>query len=45
MYGLLSSEACFFRVLRHTEYSWSCAQTLSLYKNAPALVATESEKG
>jgi len=21
MYGLLTSEACFFRVLRHTEYS------------------------
>jgi len=21
MHGLLSSEACFFRVLRHTEYS------------------------
>jgi len=29
--GLLTSEAWFFRVLRHTEYSWSCAQTLSLY--------------
>jgi len=34
----------FFRVLRHTEYSWSCAQTLSLYKNASALVVAESEK-
>jgi len=42
MYSLLTSEACFFRVLRHTEYSWSCAQTLSLYKNASALA--ESEK-
>jgi len=35
----------FFRVLRHTEYSWSCTQTLSLYKNASALVVSESEKG
>jgi len=45
MYGLLSGEACFFRVVRHTEYSWSYAQTLPLYKNASALVVTESEKG
>ena len=45
MYGLLSGEACFYRVLRHIEYTWSCAQTLSLYKNASALVVTESEKG
>jgi len=28
----------------HTEYSWSCALTLSLYKNASALVVAESEK-
>jgi len=26
MCGLLSSEMCFFRVLHHTEYSWSCAR-------------------
>ena len=44
MHGLLTSEACFFRVLRHTEYSSSCAQTSSLYKNASALVVAESEK-
>jgi len=25
MYGLLSNEVCFFRVLRHTADSWSCA--------------------
>jgi len=45
MYGLLASEACFFCVLRRTEYSWSCTQTLSLYQNASALVVAESEKG
>jgi len=45
MYGLLSSEDYFFRVLRHTKYSWSCAQTLPLYKNASARLVTESEKG
>jgi len=44
MYGLLTSEACFFRVLCHTEYSSSRAQTLPLYKNASALVVAESEK-
>jgi len=45
MYGLLTSEACFFRVLHNTEYSWSCAQTVPLNKNASALVVAESEKG
>jgi len=45
MYGLLTSEGWFFRVLHHTQYSWSCAQTSSLYKNASALVVAESEKG
>ena len=43
--GLLTSEVCFFHVLRHTEYSWSCAQTLPLHKNASALVVAESENG
>jgi len=45
MYGLLIGEVLFFRVLRHTEYIWSCAQTLSLCKNGSALVVAESEKG
>jgi len=44
MYSLLTSEACVFRVLRRTECNWSRAQFLSLYKNACALVVTESEK-
>jgi len=45
MFSLLSSEGCFFRLLRHTEHSWSCAQTLPLCNTASALVETESEKG
>jgi len=45
MNGLLTSKAYFFRVLHHTEYSWSCAQTLPLNKDASALVVAESEKG
>ena len=38
-------KSVFFRVLRHTEYNGSCAQTLPLYKNASVLVVIESEKG
>ena len=45
MCGLLTSEAYFFRVLRREECNWSCAQILSLYKNASARVVAESEKG
>jgi len=35
----------FFYVLRHTEYSFSCAQTFPSNKNASALVVAECEKG
>jgi len=35
----------FFRVMRQTEYISSCVQTLPLYKNASALVVTESDEG
>ena len=41
MYGLLSCEICFFRVLRHNADDWSCAQTLPLC--ASAIVVTESD--
>jgi len=45
MYGLHSNEACFLRIASYrVAYSWSWAQTLSLYKNASALVVAESEK-
>jgi len=34
-----------FRALRHKAESWSCAQTLPWYKNASALVVTQSANG
>jgi len=34
-------KSVFFRVLRHAEYSWSCAQTLPSYKNTSALLVAK----
>jgi len=44
MYGLLSSEACFF-VYCVIQSTVDRAQILSLHKNASALVVAASEKG